>query len=447
MEQIGDYLVRRLLGQGGMGRVFEAEERLSGRRVALKVLLPELAASDEGRRLFLNEMRVLARLEHPGLVRSLASFEADGQLVLVLEYLEGRTLREAASAGRMPWGEAAPIVAGIASALAAIHAQAPPVVHRDLKPENVMVLPGGAIKVMDFGIAKVLEALQRTHTHSVGTLQYMSPEQIDARSLDARSDLYCLGLIFYELLAGEPPFRSASPRELLNLHCTAAPPPLRDEVRRGLPKGLEALLFQLLEKSPGARPASANEVLGRLEPFLPAVSTAAPAAASALPSAAVMTGPPYDPTRPSPRPEGGQAGAAALLGGPTGGALLGGSTGGALLGGPTGAAPFGGAAGGGAPFGATAPSPTAAAFAPAPAPFAPASAAAAPPGAARAPTNDTLALLDPVEGRKREVPRALGIAIVVTLSLLAGGFGYWLRASASPPGDEVGYERPAGRAP
>ncbi|HEU4409005.1 MAG TPA: serine/threonine-protein kinase [Polyangiaceae bacterium] len=431
MDQIGDYLVRRLLGQGGMGRVYEGEERLSGRRVALKVLLPELAASDEGRRLFLNEMRVLARLEHPNLVRSLASFEADGQLVLVLEYLEGRTLRDVVSAGRMPWGEAALLVAGIASALAAIHAQSPPVVHRDLKPENVMVLPGGAVKVMDFGIAKVLEALQRTHTHSVGTLQYMSPEQIDARGLDGRSDLYCLGLIFYELLAGEPPFRSPSPRELLNLHCTAPPPPLRDEVRRGLPKGLEALLFQLLEKSPQARPASANEVLGRLEPFLPAVSSALapPAAASALPSAAVMTSPPYDPTLPSPRPEGATPGAPFATGATPGAPFAAGAQGAGHV---TGAQGAGHATGAPLPARHAAPSPAAS--------------GAAGAGGQRAPSNDTLALLEPAKGRMREAPRGLGVAIIVVLTLLAGGVGYWLRASSGPPADDA-LERPVGRAP
>jgi eukaryotic-like serine/threonine-protein kinase len=435
MEQLGDYLIRRLLGQGGMGRVYEAEERLSGRRVALKVLLPELAASDEGRRLFLNEMRVLARLEHPNLVRSLASFEADGQLALVLEYLEGRTLRDVVSAGRAPWGEAVPIVGGIASALAAIHAQSPPVVHRDLKPENVMVLPNGAVKVMDFGIAKVLEALQRTHTHSVGTLQYMSPEQIDARALDGRSDLYCLGLIFYELLAGEPPFRSPSPRELLNLHCTAAPPPLRDEVRRGLPKGLEALLFQLLEKSPSARPASSNEVLGRLEPFLPAVSSPslAPSLGPSQPSAAVMTSPPYDPTQPSPPPGGAPPAHASAAPAPSFASQ-----------GPSFASqgpsfvPPAPAASHLAP---SAPSPSAAAPAPSHA------AAPAPAAGPRAPTNDTLALLDPIDkGRPREAPRALGVAIIVTLTLLAGGVGYWLRASA-PPADAPFESQPVGLAP
>jgi serine/threonine-protein kinase len=268
MEQIGDYLVRRLIGEGGMGKVYEAEERLSKRRVALKVLHQELARSEQGRRLFLNEMQILAHLEHPNIVRSLASTEANGELVMVLEYLDGRTLRALLNAeGRLEWTQAIRIVADIAAALSAAHGQEPPIIHRDLKPENIMVLEGGSVKVMDFGIAKVIEALNQTNTQSVGTLQYMSPEQIDAHTIDHRSDLYCLGLIFYELLAGRPPFQSASPRQLLNLQCTAEPPALPDEVRGGLPRGVESLLFQLLEKAPEDRPYLAEDVIERLEPF------------------------------------------------------------------------------------------------------------------------------------------------------------------------------------
>ena len=226
MERIGEYLVRRLVGEGGMGKVYEAEERLSRRRVALKVLRPELARSEEGRRLFLNEMTILAHLDHSAVVRCLACTEVDDQLVMALEYLEGKTLRAYLNErGPLPWEEAVDVAVQIASALSAAHRQEPPIVHRDLKPENVMVLDDGGIKVMDFGIAKVLMALSKTTTHSVGTLQYMSPEQIDATTVDARSDLYCLGLVLYEMLAGKAPFESASPRELLNLQCTAARPP------------------------------------------------------------------------------------------------------------------------------------------------------------------------------------------------------------------------------
>ncbi len=279
MERIGEYLIKRLVGEGGMGKVYEAEERLSKRRVALKVLRPELTRSDEGRRLFLNEMQILAHLEHPNIVRSLASMEVDGQLVMALEFLSGRTLRDELTArGSIPWPEAVEIAAQIGQALDVAHAQEPAIVHRDLKPENVMLTshegdgPMGPsrLKVMDFGIAKVLEAVHATNTQSIGTLQYMSPEQIDATSIDARSDLYALGLILYEMISGMPPFRSASPRELLNMQCTAAPPPFADEVRQMLPRGVEELVFALLEKSPSARPSSAGEVVDRLSPFRPA---------------------------------------------------------------------------------------------------------------------------------------------------------------------------------
>src|SRR5450631_3178532 len=139
MERIGEYEVRRMVGEGGMGKVYEAEERLSKRRVALKVLRPELTKTEEGRRLFLNEMQILAHLEHPNVVRSLATSEVDGQLVMALEFLEGRTLREElVDVGRLPWPEAVRVVVAIAEGLAAAHAHEPPIVHRDLKPENVM---------------------------------------------------------------------------------------------------------------------------------------------------------------------------------------------------------------------------------------------------------------------------------------------------------------------
>src|SRR5262245_7762040 len=120
MEQLGEYLIRRLVGEGGMGRVYEAEERLSKRRVALKVLHPELGRSEQGRRLFLNEMQILAHLEHPNIVRSLASTEVSGELVMVLEFLDGKTLRSVLSErGRLPWGDAVNVVVSVAAALAA----------------------------------------------------------------------------------------------------------------------------------------------------------------------------------------------------------------------------------------------------------------------------------------------------------------------------------------
>jgi serine/threonine protein kinase len=292
MERIGEYEVRRMVGEGGMGKVYEAEERLSKRRVALKVLRPELTRSEEGRQLFLNEMQILAHLEHPNVVRSLATCEVDGQLVMALEFLEGRTLREElVEVGRLPWPEAVRVVVAIAEGLAAAHGHAPPIVHRDLKPENVMRVEGGQVKVMDFGVAKVLAQAQATNTQSVGTLQYMSPEQIDARTIDARSDLYSLGLVLYECLAGAPPFRSASARELLNMQCTAPAPDLPEEVRVTLPGGIEEILFRMLEKSPDARPADAAEVLAKLAPFVSA-GTRAPRSVTSGPRQKSASTPP-----------------------------------------------------------------------------------------------------------------------------------------------------------
>ena len=270
-ERLGEYFVRRLLGEGGMGKVYEAEERLSKRRVALKILRPELSRSEHGRRLFLNEMTILAHLDHPNVVRCLACQELDGELVMVLELLEGPTLRaHLADRGRLVWSEAVAIASQIAAGLSAAHRQQPPIVHRDLKPDNIALVPDGdvmRVKVMDFGIAKVLEALSTTTTHSVGTLQYMSPEQIDAGEIGPRADLYALGLVLYEMLAGRAPFESVSPRELLNQQCTAAPPPLPEDVRATLPKGVETVLLELLQKRPEDRPQSAEAVLAAFEPF------------------------------------------------------------------------------------------------------------------------------------------------------------------------------------
>lgn len=270
MDRIGEYFVRRLVGEGGMGKVYEAEERLSRRRVALKVLRPELGRSEAGRQMFTNEMTILAHLDHPNIVRSLACHEVDGDLVMALEFLDGETLRQRlGERGRLPWTEAIAIAADVAAALTAAHGQTPPIVHRDLKPENLMIV-GSRVKVMDFGIGKVLQAIKKNSSHAVGTLQYMSPEQIDAGAIDHRSDLYSLGLVMYEMLVGQPPFASESTRELLNLQCTAPPPPLPDDVRASLPRGVERLLQRLLAKAPADRPASAHEVLTALEPFVAA---------------------------------------------------------------------------------------------------------------------------------------------------------------------------------
>jgi serine/threonine-protein kinase len=256
-----------------------------------------------------------------------------------------------------------------------------------------MVLEGGAVKVMDFGIAKVIEALNQTNTQSVGTLQYMSPEQIDAHTIDHRSDLYCLGLIFYELCAGRPPFQSASPRQLLNLQCTAEPPPLPEEVRAGLPRGVEQLLFQLLEKAPEDRPYLAEDIIERLEPFQSAAPAKGGARAPSTPRASTTQRTPSKVTasKATDRASAPDRASVPAVSAP------------AKVDTP-------------ARVAATEPEPT------------PASAPKEPPVRA-----DTIALLDRV-GKPREVPAKVAVGIVIALSAIAGIAAYVLRASA-PPAD------------
>ena len=253
MDRIGDYFVRRLVGEGGMGKVYEAEERLSRRRVALKVLRPELGRSEDARRRFLDEMTILAHLDHPNIVRSLASTEVDGELVMALEFLDGETLRaRLAARGRLPWTEAVAIASDVAAALTAAHGQEPPIIHRDLKPENLMLTPAG-VKVMDFGIGKVLQAMRKGTTGSVGTLAYMSPEQLhDAKSVDHRTDLWSLGVLAYRALTGHYPFHGPSPMSVFAKHLTEDPTPPH-EVAPSVPLAVSEVVMRALAKEPSER--------------------------------------------------------------------------------------------------------------------------------------------------------------------------------------------------
>jgi serine/threonine-protein kinase len=264
MQQIGQYTIVGVLGEGGMATVYEAHEQLSGRPVALKVLQDGIVASARARELFIGEMSILGRIDHPNVVRLLGSMELDGRLVMVLELIRGETLRATLSrSGRLPWPRAVEILQQILSGLAAAHAQQPPIAHRDLKPENVMIALDGSVKVTDFGIAKVIREGTMATT-DVGTLQYMCPEQIEGLAIDHRADLYNAGLVLYEMLAGTAPFRSKSTRELLNAQCTLPPPPLPQDLAGLVPADLVHLMLQLLAKAPEERPRDAHEVLHRL---------------------------------------------------------------------------------------------------------------------------------------------------------------------------------------
>jgi serine/threonine protein kinase len=274
-QTVGSYVLIEKLGEGGMVEVYLAEHKYIARRAAIKFLLRDLSGSADLVARFFAEARAASVIKHPGIVEVLdCDVHEDGRAYIVMELLRGESLRDyierAGSIGRDEPGALA-IFRQIASALAAAHAQE--IIHRDLKPDNIMVLqrPGQPdfVKVLDFGVAKVAST-RGTGGHTaigvvVGTPQYMSPEQASGLPVDARSDIYSMGLILYELLAGRPTFDSENPSALVVMQMTEAPPPLEPGPLGGTPPALEELIFSMLAKKIFERPASMEEVVHRLE--------------------------------------------------------------------------------------------------------------------------------------------------------------------------------------
>jgi len=254
----GHYTIDRELGHGGMAVVYLALDARHDRRVALKVLRPEIAAALGAER-FLREIRIAAGLSHPNILPLYDSGEAGGILYYVMPYVEGESLRDRLNReAPMPLAEALAIATETADALG--HAHAHDVVHRDVKPENIL-LSGGHALVADFGIARAINAAggdQLTETGiAIGTPAYMSPEQATAqRAVDGRADVYALGCVLYEMLAGEPPFSGPSAQAVLARHALDPVPPLRT-VRPELPPRLERAVLKALAKTPADRFATA----------------------------------------------------------------------------------------------------------------------------------------------------------------------------------------------
>lgn len=276
--RLGPYTIRTRLGRGGMGTVYEAADA-TGTAVAVKTLTAHLGDDPSLRRRFEAEIEALKSLRHPGIVRLLAFGEEEGCPFFAMELVAGRSLEEILKEGqRFDWRRTVAIAAEITRALKSAHDQG--IVHRDLKPANLLFPAepdsGVSVKLADFGIARLFGDAGHTQAGTVvGTAEYMAPEQAAGEPVDARADLYALGLVMFAMLTGRPPFRGGSMTEVLRRQRTETPPRVA-AILPEVPEAVDELIARLLAKSPADRPASALAV-GRM---LAAIESVAPAAGS-----------------------------------------------------------------------------------------------------------------------------------------------------------------------
>jgi eukaryotic-like serine/threonine-protein kinase len=277
--KLGRYTVIEPLGSGGMGAVYRARDEKLERVVAIKILSPGVLTGEESRRRFRKEALALAKLSHARIAAVYDVGEQDGVDYIVMECVPGQTLAAALRSGPLTIKDATSIVMQIAEALDEAHEQG--VVHRDLKPANVMITPKGHVKVLDFGIAKLLAPLTSNATASVetgfliGTPLYMSPEQAQGRTVDARTDLWSLGIIYYETLTGRTPFQADSNIAALHAIIKDPPAPLR-QFRPDAPPLAEKIVSQALQKDPAARYQAASEIVRDASDLLSSLSAATP---------------------------------------------------------------------------------------------------------------------------------------------------------------------------
>jgi TolB-like protein/tetratricopeptide (TPR) repeat protein len=289
--RVGPYEVVALIGAGGMGEVYRARDTRLGRDVAIKVLPAGFASEPERLRRFEQEARAVAALDHPNILAIHDVGNHEGAPYLVTELLEGESLRERLSGGAMPVRKAVEFAVQIAQGLAAAHEKG--IVHRDLKPGNVFVTAEGHVKILDFGIAKLIaprslrEPAQATTLVEateagtrLGTVGYMSPEQVRGEAVDHRSDIFSFGCVLYEMLSGWSPFRRDTAPETMTAILHDEPPGLTGTVRH-IPPALEAIVARCLEKSPEDRFQSARDLAHDLIATLPDTGPAKPAAITA----------------------------------------------------------------------------------------------------------------------------------------------------------------------
>ena len=292
--RLGRFRVLKLLGEGGMGMVFLADDPDLDRRVALKVMKPDAARHEEGRMRFLREARTAAAVEHDNVVAILQVGEDGGVPFLVMPLLKGESLESRLQRSpKLPAAEAARLGREASEGLAAAHAAG--LVHRDIKPSNLWLEQAAdgreRVKVLDFGLARPVEGGERlTQTNALlGTAGYMAPEQARAEAVDGRADLFSLGCVLYRICTGQAPFRGATLTAVLTQLATYHPPPPHD-VAPAVPAALSDLVMRLLMKDPASRPASARQVADALRAMEPALRTdAGPLPATSSPTAETIT--------------------------------------------------------------------------------------------------------------------------------------------------------------
>ncbi len=255
-QTISHYKILEKLGEGGMGVVYKATDTKLDRFVALKFLPPHLAASEQDKARFIQEAKSASALNHPNVCTIHDIQEHDGQLFIVMEFVDGQTLQERKST--LSQKQALDIGIQIADGLAAAHEKG--IVHRDIKPENIMIRKDGIVQIMDFGLAKLRGASRLTKEGStVGTAGYMSPEQVQGLDADHRSDIFSLGVLLFEMLSGQPPFKGVHETAIAYEIVNVDSPPL-SSIKPNIPPELDAIVLECLEKDPRERTQSASQI-------------------------------------------------------------------------------------------------------------------------------------------------------------------------------------------
>ncbi len=299
-KTLSHYTILEKLGEGGMGQVYLAEDGRLKRKVALKILPVEMASDPERLARFKREAETVATLNHPNIVTIHSVEEADGVHFLTMEWVEGQTLGDMVARGPLPVEKVFTVAIPMADALASAHSKG--IMHRDLKPANVMVTDEGRVKILDFGLAKLhLEGFDdetreaptqalTTEGLAIGTVPYMSPEQVRGETVDLRTDIFSMGIVLHEMVTGQRPFRGESGADLVSAILRDRPPSVT-ELQADLPHQLGRLIQRCLEKDPERRFQTAKDVRNELEVLKSEVESGIAPLSGTIPAASQESNP------------------------------------------------------------------------------------------------------------------------------------------------------------